>query len=284
MNSGPAVAGVSNAASWLAFLLYAASLACYCASVLARSMRYEKLGRMVLGAGILAHAAAFVLDGLRLGTLPVTNLRQSLSFLSLLAASGFLTAGWRPGMAAAALPAVGFSGAAILGSLLIPLNWTDMAVPQTLRSGWFPAHVAASFIGEASFACAFAAYVVYLVQERAIKNKVSWAILDRLPPLGVLDAVAYKCVVIGVTFLTVGIVTGAFWAKEAWGEYWSWDIKQTWSLVCWLLFAAVLHARLVAGWRGRRAAMMTIAGFLITVGTLVSIFAFRLGRHVGDFR
>jgi len=71
----------------------------------------------------------------------------------------------------------------------------------------------------------------------------------------------YSCTALGFIFLTLGIVTGSVWAHYAWGSYWSWDPKETWSLITWLVYAVMLHTRLVRGWRGRRMAVMAMVGF-----------------------
>jgi cytochrome c-type biogenesis protein CcsB len=91
------------------------------------------------------------------------------------------------------------------------------------------------------------------------------------PGIKILDDVSYKTVMVGFPLLTIGIVTGAAWANYAWGTYWSWDPKETWSLITWLLYAALLHGRLTVGWRGRRAAVWAILGFASVLFTFLGV-------------
>jgi cytochrome c-type biogenesis protein CcsB len=94
-----------------------------------------------------------------------------------------------------------------------------------------------------------------------------------------LDEINYKSIVIGFPMLTLGIVTGAAWANYAWGTYWSWDPKETWSLITWFLYAALLHGRLTVGWRGRKAAILAIVGFAALVFTFLGVNLVLSGMH-----
>jgi cytochrome c-type biogenesis protein CcsB len=94
-----------------------------------------------------------------------------------------------------------------------------------------------------------------------------------------LDEVGYKTIAIGFPLLTVGIITGAVWANSAWGTYWGWDPKETWSLITWLVYAAYLHARLTRGWRGQRAAVLSMVGFLAVVFTYLGVNLLLSGLH-----
>ena len=110
-----------------------------------------------------------------------------------------------------------------------------------------------------------------LIQERQLKTKRLGAWFHRLPNLDVLDELNYRCLTIGFPLLTVGIITGAVWAQQAWGTYWSWDPKETWSLITWLLYAGLLHGRLTVGWRGRRAAIWALIGFGSVLFTFLGV-------------
>jgi cytochrome c-type biogenesis protein CcsB len=105
------------------------------------------------------------------------------------------------------------------------------------------------------------------------------AITKRLPPLKVLDDLNYQALKFGFPLLTLGIITGAVWANYAWGRYWDWDPKETWSLITWLLYAALLHQRLTVGWRGRKAAIMAIIGFLAVLFTFLGVNLLLSGLH-----
>jgi len=152
-------------------------------------------------------------------------------------------------------------------------------INPVLDSWWFPVHVTLAFLGNAVFAVAFMAGIMYLMQERMLKSKKFSALYYRLPSLGTLDAINYKCLSFGFPLMTMGIVSGAVWAESAWGTYWSWDPKETWALITWFLYAALLHGRLTVGWRGRRAAIFAILGFLCLLFTFLGVNLLFSGMH-----
>lgn len=154
------------------------------------------------------------------------------------------------------------------------------ALPPELRDAWLPAHVAPAFLGYAVFALAFCVSLVYLLQERQLKSKRRGGIFRRLPPLESLDDLNYRFVAWGFALFTVGIVTGALLAKARWGAFWSWEPVQVLSVVTWLLYAVLLQTRSV-GWRGRRAATLTIVGFALLVASFLSLNLGFPGRHSG---
>ena len=132
-------------------------------------------------------------------------------------------------------------------------------VPALQNSLLLTVHVATAIVAYGSFAIAFAASALYLVQPEGGR----WG----LPKPQVLDEIGYRAVVVGFPFLTLTIILGAVWADTAWGSYWSWDPKETASLVTWLIYGAYLHARVMRGWRGNRAAWLLVLGFAATLFT-----------------
>jgi cytochrome c-type biogenesis protein CcsB len=148
-----------------------------------------------------------------------------------------------------------------------------------LRSHWSSIHVTSSLIGYASFALAFGATIGYMLQERMLKSKRINCLQKHLPPLDVMDHLAYRMVAIGFPMLTLGIVTGALWAQSAWNSFWSWDPKETWSLITWLVYAAYLHVRVVAGWRGSLAKRLLIVGFICVLITFFGVNFLSHGLH-----
>ena len=152
-------------------------------------------------------------------------------------------------------------------------------IPHQLQTIWFPVHVSAALLGNAFMGLAFVIGIGYLVQERQVKGKHMGAIFSRLPPLNVLDEINYRCLTYGFPFMTVGIITGSVWAQNAWGTYWDWSPKETWSLVTWFIYAALLHLRLNVGWRGRRAAILSIIGFTILLFAFIGVTLLGKGSH-----
>ena len=132
-------------------------------------------------------------------------------------------------------------------------------VPALQNNLLLTVHVAVAIVAYGSFSIAFGAAVLYLVQPEGGR----WG----LPKPQVLDEIGYRAVVVGYPFLTLTIILGAVWANTAWGTYWSWDPKETASLVTWLIYGAYLHARVVRGWRGSRAAWLLVLGFAAVLFT-----------------
>jgi cytochrome c-type biogenesis protein CcsB len=158
----------------------------------------------------------------------------------------------------------------ILGLIVLPIAllmllyaWTipavaDPLVPALQNNLLLSVHVAVAIVAYGTFAVSFAAAVLYLLQAYGV---------PRLPKAELLDEIGYRAVVIGFPFMTLVIVLGAVWANVAWGRYWGWDPKETASLVTWLIYGAYLHARVVRGWRGNRAAWLLVIGFGATLFT-----------------
>ena len=159
----------------------------------------------------------------------------------------------------------------ILALVALPVALAMMAYATTIPSTIEPlvpalqnnllltVHVAVAIVAYGSFSIAFAASILYLIQPEGGR----WG----LPKPQVLDEIGYRAVVVGYPFLTLTIILGAVWAQTAWGTYWSWDPKETASLVTWLIYGAYLHARVMRGWRGDRAAWLLVLGFAATLFT-----------------
>jgi len=138
-----------------------------------------------------------------------------------------------------------------------------------LKSNWLIVHVITCFVGYASFAVAFGVSTMYLVTQRAPGG--GGDLLARFPAAEVLDELNYQLILFGFVFLTAGIITGAVWANSAWGRYWGWDPKETWSLITWFIYATLLHARMMRGWSGRRVAFLSIGGFMAVLFTYFGV-------------
>jgi len=181
----------------------------------------------------------------------------------------------------------------VIGAFVVPFAMLGMAWAQlglnsgiqplvpALQSNWLTYHVITCFLGYAAFAVACGVSVMYLIATRVGLNAEGsrGAILNMFPPTRLLDEINYKSIMIGFPLLTLGIVTGAAWANYAWGTYWSWDPKETWSLIVWFVYAAFLHARLTRGWVGRRAAWLSIIGFAATIFCYLGVNLLLSGLH-----
>jgi cytochrome c-type biogenesis protein CcsB len=171
----------------------------------------------------------------------------------------------------------------IIGVFVTPLAFLAMAYASfssnvssriqpllpALKSNWLIAHVFACFIGYAAFAIAFGISIMYLMKRRKQGNKEGF--LARFPKLDDLDDLNHRMTLFGFLFLSAGIITGAVWANSAWGRYWGWDPKETWSLITWFIYATLLHARLMHGWHGKRIAYLSIIGFAAVLFTYFGV-------------
>ena len=156
-------------------------------------------------------------------------------------------------------------------------------IPPGLETFWLPLHVTLAFLGNAVFGLAFAVSVIYLLQERHLKHKKMTALMKRFPSLESLDRLNYSLLVWGFPLMTLGILTGSLWAGIHWGDYWSWDPRQISSAIAWLFYGALLHGRITAGLRGRRAALLTMVGFCVVLGYFLWGDAIFPTRHGGRF-
>ncbi|MFH7325598.1 c-type cytochrome biogenesis protein CcsB [Desulfurivibrio sp. C05AmB] len=152
-----------------------------------------------------------------------------------------------------------------------------------LQSNWLIAHVIASFVGYAAFAIAFGMAVMYLLKARNIEKSGrpdGTSFFAALPGLKVIDEVIYKVIFFGFVWFTIGgLIFGAIWANSAWGTYWSWDPKETWSLITWFIYAATLHVRYTRGWSGKKIAWLAVLGFVSTVFTYYGVNFLLSGLH-----
>ncbi len=253
----------------ITLLLYFAATVLFLADVITRRDRIGRYARWVLIGGFALHCATLAAKYVEAGHTPVTSLQEALSFFAWAIVGIYLLFDMRYRLS-------------VLGAFICPLALILMfggstapgvtgPVDPILQSWWFPIHVTLAFLGNAVFAIAFMAGIMYLLQERMLKSKKFSALYYRLPSLETLDNINYKSLTFGFPLMTMGIITGAVWANSAWGGYWRWDPKETWALITWFLYAALLHGRLTVGWRGRRAAIFAIIGFLCLLFTFLGV-------------
>lgn len=195
---------------------------------------------------------------------PLSNLYESLIFYAwcLLLIQIFLKKILPPVLSlclcAVALFFMGFSS--LFPSAIQPL------IPA-LQSNWLHIHVLTCFIAYAAFAVSFFCGVFYFLDFRFMPSRET------------LEEINYRSVTVGFPMLSAGILTGAVWASYAWGSYWSWDPKESWSLITWIVYAVFLHARYVKGWNGRRVAVLSIIGFASVIFTYFGVNFVLSGLH-----
>jgi cytochrome c-type biogenesis protein CcsB len=174
---------------------------------------------------------------------------------------------------------------AFLGMTWAQLRLNDAIEPlvPALQSNWLTYHVITCFLGYAAFAVACGVSIMYLIkvgkEEARPDNSPAGGVVGIFPAAKVLDDMNYKSIMIGFPLLTLGIITGAAWANYAWGTYWSWDPKETWSLIVWFIYAAFLHARFTRGWAGKKAAWLSVFGFAATIFCYLGVNLLLSGLH-----
>lgn len=258
-------------------LVYFASTILYLTSVISRKDKLARYAKYALVGGFILHCLTIFARWLATGITPVASLHESLSFFAFSLVGIFLLFELRYKAAILGAFVCPMALVLMIGSTMAPRQ--PVAANPILDSWWFPIHVSLAFLGHAIFAVAGIAGIMYLLQERMLKSKKFSGLFYRLPSLDVLDSINYKCLTFGFPLMTMGIISGAIWANSAWGGYWRWDPKETWALITWFLYAALLHGRLTVGWRGRRAAIFAIIGFLCLLFTFFGVNLFLSGVH-----
>jgi len=181
----------------------------------------------------------------------------------------------------------------VVGSFVLPIAFVPMLyaaflghgpsqAPEILKSGWFLAHTSLAFLADAAFVIAFAVGWMYLLQERQVKSHRPGANFRRLPPLATLDEINHRAIAVGFPLLTVGILTGAIWAEVVYGKL-PFDAKIAWSCGTWLIYGLILNMRQAFGWRGRKAAQLSIAGFALAMFSYIVVNIFFTGFHSFQF-
>ncbi len=261
---------------------YFASMLLFISYLISRSRGVALAATAVAWAGFLANSAAvlmrwFEAKGMGYDQAPLSNLYESVVFFawSILLVYLLMDVKYRQrAVGAFVLPF------AFLGMAWAQLGLNDEIQPlvPALQSNWLTYHVITCFLGYAAFAVACGASIMYLLTANR-QQEGSSTRPSIFPSSKVLDDINYKAIMLGFPLLTLGIVTGAAWANYAWGTYWSWDPKETWSLIVWFVYAAFLHARFTRGWAGKRAAWLSIVGFAATIFCYLGVNLVLSGLH-----
>ena len=267
-------------------LAYLLSSVCYMGLLIFKN---KKIGSTGLGLAIFGALIQTIAIGLRwyesyqlgIGHAPLTNMYESLIFFAWCTTLFYIFMEFK-------------FKAGIMGAFVMPFSFTSMAYASfakgihqeisplipALQSNWLIAHVVTCFIGYGAFAVAGGLGLMYLMKNSAIqRGRSENTLTGGLPELKVIDDLTHKTIVFGFMWLSAGIITGAVWANEAWGTYWSWDPKETWSIITWFIYASTLHARFTRGWSGSRIAWLAVLGFLSVFFTYFGVNFLLAGLH-----
>ncbi len=264
----------------IALALYFLATVTFIGHVVSAHDGLRRAAHALLACAFGMHAVSLSMQAVALGYEAIAPFQEELSFIACVMVGLYLLMALRTSLT-------------VVGALVTPLAFLlslsayafetgNPELPPRLRNLWLPAHVAPEFVGYAVFTVAFCLSLTYLLQERQLKFKRKGSWFRRLPSLETLDELNYRFVTVGFALFTIGLITGSFLAKEAWGALWSWEPVQVWSLISWLLYAVLLHARSV-GWRGRKAARLTILCFAVLAASFLGVNLVFPGKHTGTF-
>ena len=271
----------------MSFVLFQTSLALYFLATAAYLVFFFKEKAAIRGNARLLFIGAFALHSITIlvryfeaGYTPITTHHETISFFAWGLGCGYLSFCWRYevknlGAFVSLLVLALMTVAAFASREIVPLS-------PLLQSGWLPLHASLALLAYGFFALAGIGGLMYLLQERTLKRKRFGLFYSRLPSLETLDKLNHHCLSVGFPLLTMGMITGSLWAKQALGSYWHWDPKETWTLITWLLYAGLIHQRFTVGWRGRQAAWLSIAALVVARFTFWGVSVFFAGYR-GNF-
>ena len=265
---------IENVIFTVTMLLYFAAMIVYFLFVAAKKEGMAKIAILLQGAGFLLHTLALVIRGVGAGRLPLTNQYEfatSFAWGLCLVSLIFVLRYKFHVLGAFAAPVIFL----IIGYAAMQSKDVHELMPA-LRSNWLGFHVSTAIIAYGAFGVSFVLGIIFLMRE----NMKDQGFLDRhVPAKEKLDIIGYRSVALGLLFLTFTILTGAIWAERAWGSYWSWDPKETWSLITWLIYSVYLHLRIRRGWNGRAAAIFAVVGFIAVLFTYIGVNTLLPGVH-----
>ena len=256
--------------------------------------------RLLVAGANLCLTAQLVLRWWDSGHFPISNLYESLCFLAwgCTLTQLLVERSWpSPLVPAAATPMA--LGCVAFASFALPdrLQEASPLVPA-LRSSWLVMHVSVIMISYAALLVGSLLSLAVLFTDRRNTLELRSSSIGSggyrqaqlaspqmqlssvaMPAVEQLDSLSYRTITVGFLLLSIGLVSGAVWANEAWGSWWSWDPKETWALICWLVYAAYLHTRLIRGWQGRKPALVAAAGLVVIVVCYIGVNLLGIGLH-----
>jgi len=251
---------------------------------IAQAGRWVQVAMALSAVAVVAHTAAVVTRGLAVHRAPWGNMYEFVTALTCVAAIFFLFVmvryrAWTLGVF-------------VMGAVVVALGLAETLIytaagqlVPALQSYWLDIHVTAMTLATGIFFVAAVLGVVYLVADRHSRRVAAGraepgnGIMRRLPGIEEIDRLTYRTIVFGFPVWTFGVIAGAIWADQAWGRYWGWDPVETWAFITWVLYAAFLHARATAGWRGRRAHYIQLLGFTSLMFNILVVQVFVAGLH-----
>jgi cytochrome c-type biogenesis protein CcsB len=251
------------------------------------SKTISKISFVILIAGFIIQTAAFIIRWIyayKIGidTPPLVDLYDSMVFFAYVIILGFILI-----RSFYDFDALGFI-ITLIASLALAFASFSPIAPSTieptipaLQSYWLLYHIMTLFVAYGAFAASFGLGILYLIKNKKDggNKKQENRFLSLLPESDVIEESIYKVISVGLVFLTAGIVIGAAWADSAWGGYWSWDPKETWSLITWIAYILFIHARFTKGWGGKKMAWIAVIGFAVVIFCYLGVDLIIPGLH-----
>ncbi len=253
---------------FIALALYLLSLVAFVSAFIFTKSKGTKAGVWLTLGAVLINGTSLVCRWITSGYPPLSGTYTTLSLFSFfmgLLLLFFIVKRWGK----TEILGTGIISVILIAMLVAFINYSEAgSLPVALRSYWLFIHVPTAIFSYALFGVAAVCGALYLLKSKKQGEESSE---EKARDLDVVDNMVYRSAAGGFILLTIAIVTGAVWAESAWGSYWSWDPKETWSLITWFVYAIFLHTRLVKGWRGRKAAIVAIIGFVAVIFTYFGV-------------
>lgn len=265
---------IENTLFTTVMLLYLAAMVLYFIFLVIKHVKAGKIAGYVMVIGFVLHTAALVTRGIGAGRLPLTNQYEFATSFAWGISLCFLMFLWKYHFQAL--------GAFVTPVIFLLIGYAAMQSREVrelmpaLRSNWLGIHVSTAILSYGAFGVSFAVSLMFLMRQK-MKDNLFWQ--EHIPEEQKLDMISYRAVSLGFLFLTFVIITGAIWAERAWGSYWSWDPKETWSLITWIIYALYLHLRISKGWKNKSAAMFAVIGFICVIFTYIGVNTLIPGIH-----
>lgn len=263
---------LENILFYATVVCYLGATAFYFYSFAARQNKAAKMATYIMAAGFAIHTTSIIVRGIGAGRVPLSNQYEFAT-----------TFAW--GITLCYLLAYRKFRVSVIGTFIAPIVFLIIGyaamqsrevreLMPALQSNWLVIHVSTAIISYGSFAVSCGISLLYLCYDRMSDDRQ-----NTMPDKRKLDLMSYRMITFGFLFLTIVMITGAIWAQRAWGHYWTWDPKETWSLVTWIIYALYLHLRINRHWAGKRTAVFAVIGFICVIFTFIGVNTFIPSIH-----
>ena len=265
---------IENTLFTIAMAGYLIAMVLYILFLVLKKERCGKWADILAVISFVFHTAALVTRGIGAGRLPLTNQYEFATSFAWGICACYLVFLWKYKFRAL--------GAFVMPVIFLIIGYAAMQSREVrelmpaLRSNWLAIHVSSAIISYGAFGVSFAVSLMFLIRQKLPADSFA---AQHIPDEKRLDLISYRAVSLGFLFLTFVMISGAIWAEHAWGSYWSWDPKETWSLITWIIYAIYLHLRISRGWKGKSAALFSVIGFICVIFTYIGVNTLLPGVH-----